>query len=376
MNDIVLKAVAVALKAYPALNSALIDGAIHQYGTIHLSVSVDVDDGLVVPVLHRAGTLDLGGVASGVADLTARAKASKLTLEDIEGATFTVSNVNAPSVDWFTPVLNPPQVRAAGIRQDTPHPGRGGARGPDPGHRDVRADIGPPGAGRGTGGGGSWLGSSGCWNPWTPRCFQTPPSAPGDAAIFVRSRDDRTRIHDQMTLHANSVPLFSIVGARPHTSGICRAPPVPIPFVEKVHRKVTHEFEPTTVIRRDDIRGDATFLEVTCKLGATISERSGSLRRIQQRAGGEKHGSMQVGLFNLRPDLTRHPLSEIVEDGPIAHAHLQRIKGAGREHAACDHAHQVVDEQRPPNAFTRIFFPNFSVDATKEFSDARLQATE
>ena len=115
LNDIVLKAVAVALEAHPALNSSLIDGAIHRYRTINLGVAVDVEDGLIVPVLRDAGRLDLGGVANAVADLTARAKAGKLTLEDIEGATFTVSNLSALGVDWFTPVLNPPQCALLGV---------------------------------------------------------------------------------------------------------------------------------------------------------------------------------------------------------------------------------------------------------------------
>ena len=52
---------------------------------------LNIEDGLIVPVLRDAGRLDVGGVASAVADLTARAKAGKLTLEDLEGATFTVS---------------------------------------------------------------------------------------------------------------------------------------------------------------------------------------------------------------------------------------------------------------------------------------------
>ena len=115
LNDIVLKAVAVALESHPALNSALVDGAIHRYRAINLGVAVDVEDGLVVPVLRNAGQLDLGGIAGAVADLTARAKAGKLTLEDIEGATFTVSNLSALGVDWFTPVLNPPQCALLGV---------------------------------------------------------------------------------------------------------------------------------------------------------------------------------------------------------------------------------------------------------------------
>ena len=115
LNDIVLKAVAVALEAHPTLNSAFVDGSIHRYREINLGVAVDVEDGLVVPVLHNAGRLDLGGIASAVADFTTRAKARKLTLEDIDGATFTVSNLSALGVDWFTPVLNPPQCALLGM---------------------------------------------------------------------------------------------------------------------------------------------------------------------------------------------------------------------------------------------------------------------
>ena len=115
LNDIVLKAVAVALEAHPTLNSAFVDGSIHRYREINLGVAVDVEDGLVVPVLRNADQLDLGGIASGVAELTARAKAGRLTLGDIQGATFTVSNLSALGVDWFTPVLNPPQCALLGV---------------------------------------------------------------------------------------------------------------------------------------------------------------------------------------------------------------------------------------------------------------------
>ena len=115
LNDIVLKAAVVALEAHPALNAAFVDGSIHRYREINLGVAVDVEDGLVVPVLRNASQLDLGGIANSVADLTARAKAGKLALPDIEGATFTVSNLSALGVDWFTPVLNPPQCALLGV---------------------------------------------------------------------------------------------------------------------------------------------------------------------------------------------------------------------------------------------------------------------
>ena len=115
LNDIVLKAAAIALEVHPVLNAAFVDGTIHRYREINLGVAVDVEDGLVVPVLRNAGQLDLGRIASVVADLTARAKAGKLTPADFEGATFTISNLSALGVDWFTPVLNPPQCALLGV---------------------------------------------------------------------------------------------------------------------------------------------------------------------------------------------------------------------------------------------------------------------
>ncbi|MCY3754723.1 MAG: dihydrolipoamide acetyltransferase family protein [Alphaproteobacteria bacterium] len=115
LNDIVLKAAAAALEANPALNAAFVDGAIHRYREINLGMAVDVEDGLVVPVLRGAGRLDLGGIAHAAADLTARARSRKLAPADFEGATFTVTNLAALGVDWFTPVLNPPQCAILGV---------------------------------------------------------------------------------------------------------------------------------------------------------------------------------------------------------------------------------------------------------------------
>ena len=78
-------------------------------------MAVDIEDGLVVPVLRGAGRLDLGQVAHAAADLAARARARKLAPADFEGATFTVTNLAALGVDWFTPVLNPPQCAILGV---------------------------------------------------------------------------------------------------------------------------------------------------------------------------------------------------------------------------------------------------------------------
>ena len=152
LNDIVLKAVAVALEAHPVLNAALVDGAIHRYREINLGVAMDVEGGLVVPVLRNAGKLDLGRIASTVADLGARARAGKLTPLDFEGATFTVSNLSALGVDWFTPVLNPPQCALLGVGRMRRTPA---AIGREIAIRDVaplRAHLRPPRPGRAPGG--------------------------------------------------------------------------------------------------------------------------------------------------------------------------------------------------------------------------------
>ena len=115
INDFVLKATANALQTHPELNAALIDNAIHQFQDIHLGVAVEVDAGLVVPVVHDTGSLSLLEIAAAVKGLGARAKSGQLTPEELDGATFTVTNLGHLGIDWFTPVLNPPQCAILGV---------------------------------------------------------------------------------------------------------------------------------------------------------------------------------------------------------------------------------------------------------------------
>ena len=115
INDFVLKATANALQNHPRLNAALIDNAIHQYRDIHLGVAVEVDAGLVVPVVHGAGSLSLFEIAAAVKRLGARAQSGQLTPEELDGATFTITNLGHLGIDWFTPVLNPPQCAILGV---------------------------------------------------------------------------------------------------------------------------------------------------------------------------------------------------------------------------------------------------------------------
>ena len=115
INDFVLKATAEALKSHPRLNAALIDGAVHQYREVNLGVAVDIPDGLVVPVIRGAETLGIVEIATQVRSLAERAREGKLRVGDYADGTFTVTNLGGLGVDWFTPVLNPPQCAILGV---------------------------------------------------------------------------------------------------------------------------------------------------------------------------------------------------------------------------------------------------------------------
>ena len=115
LNDFVLKATAEALQAHPQLNAALIDDAIHQYSDINLGVAIDIESGLVVPVVRNVDRLGVIALANQVRQLADRARNGKLGLDDYTDGTFTVTNLGGLGVDWFTPVLNPPQCAILGV---------------------------------------------------------------------------------------------------------------------------------------------------------------------------------------------------------------------------------------------------------------------
>ena len=115
INDIILQATAAALKDNASLNAALVDGAIHQFAHINLNVAVDTEEGLTVPVVKNAGEAGLGDIAKSVAELADKARNRRLSPDDLEGGTFTVTNLGGMGVDWFTPVLNPPQAAILGV---------------------------------------------------------------------------------------------------------------------------------------------------------------------------------------------------------------------------------------------------------------------
>ena len=105
-----MKLVAAALRQHPRFNASWQDGAILLHPEINIGLAVAVDEGLVVPVIHHADQLGVGLLASRRAELVVKAQANKLSLADLSGGTFTISNLGMYGVDSFTAIVNPPQA--------------------------------------------------------------------------------------------------------------------------------------------------------------------------------------------------------------------------------------------------------------------------
>ncbi len=119
-NDIVLKAVAVALKQHPNVNSSWLGDKIRYNEHINIGVAVAVEDGLLVPVVRFADGKSLSHISAEVKDFAQRAKSKKLQPSDWEGSTFTISNLGMFGIDEFTAIINPPDaciLAIGGIQQ-------------------------------------------------------------------------------------------------------------------------------------------------------------------------------------------------------------------------------------------------------------------
>ena len=107
-NDIVVKASAMALKKHPKVNSQWFDDRTRIYHHVNIGVAVAVDDGLVVPVVPFTDQKSMTQIGSEVKDLAVRAKSKKLTIQEMEGSTFTVSNLGMFGITEFTSIINQP----------------------------------------------------------------------------------------------------------------------------------------------------------------------------------------------------------------------------------------------------------------------------
>ena len=107
-NDIVIKACAIALREHPKVNSQWSDDKTRLNHHIHIGVAVGVEDGLVVPVIKFADSESLHSINSMVRDFAVRAKSKKLRPDEIEGSTFTISNLGMFGINEFTSIINQP----------------------------------------------------------------------------------------------------------------------------------------------------------------------------------------------------------------------------------------------------------------------------
>ncbi len=110
INDFVLRAVALAAMRVPRINARFTEDAIIEYGSVHLSVAVSIEDGLITPVIRDAQSKSLAQISTEMKDLAARARNKKLKPEEYQGGTISISNLGAQGIHSFYAILNPPQA--------------------------------------------------------------------------------------------------------------------------------------------------------------------------------------------------------------------------------------------------------------------------
>jgi pyruvate dehydrogenase E2 component (dihydrolipoamide acetyltransferase) len=109
-NDIIIKAVALALRQHPACNAWWQDDHIRYWNEIHVSMAVAIEDGLITPVIRHADQKSLREIAAESRDLAGRARERRLKPEEYTGGTFSVSNLGMLDIEEFTAIINPPEA--------------------------------------------------------------------------------------------------------------------------------------------------------------------------------------------------------------------------------------------------------------------------
>ena len=107
-NDMVVKACAMALQKHPQVNTSWTDNNTLYHSHIHVGVAVAVDEGLVVPVVKHTNTLSLTQIGASVKDLAGKARNKKIAPNEMQGSTFTVSNLGMFGIESFTSIINQP----------------------------------------------------------------------------------------------------------------------------------------------------------------------------------------------------------------------------------------------------------------------------
>ncbi|MBS1619390.1 MAG: 2-oxo acid dehydrogenase subunit E2 [Bacteroidetes bacterium] len=121
-NDFVIKAVALSLRQHPAVNSSWLGDTIRRYSHIHIGMAVAVDEGLLVPVIKFADNKSISDIAAEAKAWGEKAKSKKLLPADMEGSTFTISNLGMFGIEEFTAIINEPNacILAVGAIRQTP----------------------------------------------------------------------------------------------------------------------------------------------------------------------------------------------------------------------------------------------------------------
>ena len=109
INDILLKAIAAALRQHPNCNAQWHDGFVRRFNAVHLGVAVAIEDGLITPVIKNAHAKGIAQISAEVRELAGRAREKKLMPDEYTGSTFTVSNLGMLGIHEFTAIINPPE---------------------------------------------------------------------------------------------------------------------------------------------------------------------------------------------------------------------------------------------------------------------------
>ena len=114
---LLLKLISMTLSEFPDVNSALENGKIVEYGSVNINIAVDSPIGLVTPVIREVNLKGLKELIKDYEDVISRAKEAKLKQVDFVGGTFTITNLGMFGVDYFNPIINPPQAAILGINR-------------------------------------------------------------------------------------------------------------------------------------------------------------------------------------------------------------------------------------------------------------------
>ncbi|HEX7927310.1 MAG TPA: dihydrolipoamide acetyltransferase family protein, partial [bacterium] len=122
VNDLMVKGTALALEQVPDLNAAYLDDAVRRFKAVHVGFAVAIDEGLVTPVVRDCHVKSIGRIAKESRELVAKAKGRSLAAADLQGGTFTISNLGMFDVVEFSAIINPPQVGILAIAQPQQKP--------------------------------------------------------------------------------------------------------------------------------------------------------------------------------------------------------------------------------------------------------------